>query len=114
MYRRELDVDILQVAHHGSRTSSRARFLDAVTPAWAIVSSGPMRYGPVTLPDQEVVSELLRRGTRVLRTDDDDAGCATRADKVGPTADGAPGGCSTFRLHVEPSGRIALAPWDAP
>jgi competence protein ComEC len=109
--RRLLDVDVLQVGHHGSRTSSRARFLDAVTPAWALVSSGPMEYGPVVLPDPDVVAELARRGARVLRTDANDAGCGARADKTGRAGDGKPGGCDGFRLRISPSGRIAAEPW---
>lgn len=105
-HRAELDVDVLQVAHHGSRTSSRARFLDAVTPRFALVSSGPMRYGPVVLPDADVVEALVKRGARVLRTDDDDEGCKRRDDKVGPPADGRPGGCSAHHLHLSADGQI--------
>ncbi|MEA3292555.1 MAG: DNA internalization-related competence protein ComEC/Rec2 [Pseudomonadota bacterium] len=42
MLRREapLDVDLLLVPHHGSKTSSQPRFLDAVSPRLAVVSSG--------------------------------------------------------------------------
>jgi competence protein ComEC len=105
-HRAELDVDVLQVAHHGSRTSSRGRFLDAVTPRFALVSSGPMRYGPVVLPDADVIGALVKRGVRVLRTDDDDEGCKARGDKVGPDADGRPGGCSAHHLHVSADGEI--------
>ncbi|MBA3499796.1 MAG: MBL fold metallo-hydrolase, partial [Deltaproteobacteria bacterium] len=46
--------DILQVGHHGSKTSSRRAFLEVVKPRLALVSSGPKRYGKTTLPDREV------------------------------------------------------------
>lgn len=107
-HRERIDVDILQVAHHGSRTSSRTRFLDAVSPSWALLSSGPMRYGEVTLPDPDVVDELDRRGITVLRTDADDEACQTRADKTGAAADGRPGGCSDFTLRIDEFGTIEL------
>lgn len=54
-----LDSDVLVVGHHGSMTSSRRQFLDAVSAE--VVSSGPFPYGSVTLPDQEVISELETR-----------------------------------------------------
>jgi competence protein ComEC len=105
-HRGALDVDILQVAHHGSLTSSRAAFLDAVSPRWAIVSSGPTRFGPVTLPDRQVIDALAQRGIQVRRTDDDDAGCGARQDKVGVPRDGKPGGCSAIRLTIRANGAI--------
>ena len=104
---KRLDVDVLQVAHHGSRTSSRRRFLSSVSPKWALISSGPTRYGDVTLPDPEAVAELERIGARVLRTDVDDAACATQPDKVGTVADGRPGGCSGATLAIRDDGTIA-------
>lgn len=39
-FSRLLDVDVLKVAHHGSRTSSSSRFLRAATPQLALVSAG--------------------------------------------------------------------------
>ncbi|MFO0550548.1 MAG: MBL fold metallo-hydrolase [Polyangiaceae bacterium] len=98
---KELDSDVLVVGHHGSMTSTRARFLDAVSPTVALVSSGPMPYAKVVLPDPEIIALLESRGARVLRTDEHDEDCRTSPAKVGPDADGAPGGCSavTLRLH---------------
>ncbi|MDF3031512.1 MAG: rec2 [Moraxellaceae bacterium] len=37
---RELQADVLVLAHHGSRSSSSAEFLAAVRPRWALVSAG--------------------------------------------------------------------------
>lgn len=58
---------ILQVPHHGSRTSSSEEFLRAVNPTWAIVSA---RSTPLSsLPHPEVVKRYQRLGIHVLRTD---------------------------------------------
>jgi competence protein ComEC len=35
-----LDSDVLKVGHHGSRTSSLPRFINAVSPQWAVTSVG--------------------------------------------------------------------------
>lgn len=94
-----LDADVLVVGHHGSKTSSRKAFLDAVSPKVSVISSGPARYGHVTLPDPEVVDELRGRG-ELLRTDLDDAACAANPGKIGPDADGQPGGCDHVRIEL--------------
>lgn len=58
----------LKVAHHGSRTSSTAAFLDAVRPRVGVVHVGRgNRFG---FPHREVVRALSTRGTRIRRTDD--------------------------------------------
>jgi competence protein ComEC len=62
-----LRADVLKVAHHGSRTSSGAAFLDAVQPRLALVSVGAANgYGH---PSPEVMAALAARGVEVLRTD---------------------------------------------
>lgn len=60
-----LDVDILNVAHHGSKTSSSEEFIDAVSPQAAVISAG--RDNPYGHPHQEVLENLS--GARILRTD---------------------------------------------
>jgi competence protein ComEC len=83
-------LDVLKVAHHGSRTASTDAFLDAVRPAVAVVSAGA--DNPYGHPSPETVARLEDRGTRVFRTDTDgsveltlgDAGVAIRAS--GPRA----------------------------
>jgi len=90
--------DILQVGHHGSKTSSRHAFLEAVKPAVALVSSGPKRYGKATLPDREVIEELGRVGAKVLRTDERDADCPV-TNRIG--GDSGPGGCDSWVIVID-------------
>jgi competence protein ComEC len=62
----ELDVDVLKVSHHGSRTSTSALFLSATTPDIAVISAGEgNQYGH---PHEEVVSLLKEFGATILRT----------------------------------------------
>ena len=46
----ELRADLLVAGHHGSRTSSRIPFLDAVGATNFIISSGPKKYSGTALP----------------------------------------------------------------
>jgi len=62
-------VDILKVAHHGSRTSSTKAFLDAVRPTFAVVSAG--RGNPYGHPTKATIDRLEKAGADVLRTDQD-------------------------------------------
>jgi competence protein ComEC len=62
-------VDVLKVAHHGSRTASTAAFLEAVRPAVAIVSAGS--GNPYGHPAAATLDRLRAAGARVLRTDQD-------------------------------------------
>jgi competence protein ComEC len=94
-----LRADILQVGHHGSKTSSRHAFLAAVQPSLALVSSGPKEYGHTVLPDAEVIDELRNDGATVLRTDDHDAHCEL-AQRIGGAT--GPGGCDSYIIEVQP------------
>jgi competence protein ComEC len=60
-------LDVLKVAHHGSRTSSTEAFLDVVRPSVAVVSAGA--GNPYGHPAPATIERLRERGTRVLRTD---------------------------------------------
>jgi len=61
--------DVLKVAHHGSRTSSTAAFLDAVAPAFAVISVGYLNsYGH---PNADVLARLADHHAGVYRTDQD-------------------------------------------
>lgn len=90
--------DILQVGHHGSKTSSRRDFLVAVHAQLALVSSGPKRYGKTTLPDKEVIEELKAQGATILRTDLNDDVCPTTG-KIG--GDDGPGGCDSWVITIK-------------
>jgi competence protein ComEC len=62
---------ILKVPHHGSHTSSTARFLDAVAPQLAVISDGfQNRFG---FPHRDVLARYASRGSMVARTDLDGA-----------------------------------------
>jgi competence protein ComEC len=102
----QLRSDILVAPHHGSKTSSRTAYLDAIGASQYVVSAGPTKYGSVTLPDAEVIAEYERRGT-VWRTDLNDKTCATQAAKIGPDNDGRPGGCDNIRIVIRPDGSVA-------
>jgi len=60
-------VDVLKVAHHGSKTSSTEALLLATRPKAAIISAGTNnRYGH---PAPEVLARLKNAGSTVYRTD---------------------------------------------
>ena len=68
---RRLRADVLKVAHHGSATSSRPWFLDAVAPAVAVISVGAVnRFGH---PAPQVLAALEHRQVQGLRTDEEGA-----------------------------------------
>ncbi len=94
-----IDADILQVGHHGSKTSSRRAFLDAVSPSLALVSAGPKRYRGTRLPDPEVIAALVAVGATVLRTDERDGGCPLMQRLGAATGSG---GCDSWLVTIEP------------
>lgn len=107
-YRKEIDADVLVVGHHGSTTSSHRAFIDAVTPEVSIISSGPVKYHSVSLPEPEVV-KALEGVSRVYQTTvgDDDAACLTNAAKIGPDNDNNPGGCDNVVIAIR-GGELAV------
>jgi competence protein ComEC len=62
---------LLKVAHHGSRFSSSAPFLEAARPAFAIISVGARN--PFRHPTPETLARLETVGSRIYRTDRDGA-----------------------------------------
>jgi competence protein ComEC len=64
-------VDLLKVAHHGSRFSTSEAFVERTRPRIAVLQVGVRnRFGH---PDPEVVRRLERAGARIYRTDRDGA-----------------------------------------
>lgn len=62
-------VDVLKVAHHGSKTSSTEEFLSALSPTFAVISAGfENSYGH---PHRDVLSRLSEHHAEILRTDED-------------------------------------------
>lgn len=83
-------VDVLKVAHHGSRSSTSESFLAAARPRLALISAGVAnRYNH---PSPVVLERLEEIGARILRTDRD----------------------GMVRVAVLPSGRMRIALPGAP
>lgn len=60
-------IEVLKVAHHGSKYSTGEDFLNVISPKLAVISVGANnRYGH---PAGEVLERLDKVGTKVLRTD---------------------------------------------
>ena len=59
-------IDVLKVAHHGSKYSTSKEFLENFFPEFAVISCGENNYG---LPSQEVLNLLSFYGIKILRTD---------------------------------------------
>ena len=62
-----LDIEVLKVGHHGSKTSSGKEFIDEINPKYSIISVGKNnRYGH---PNKEVLDNL--EDSKIYRTDID-------------------------------------------
>lgn len=64
----KLDVDILKVAHHGSKSSSIVEFLEKVTPKISLISVGI--DNKFNHPNDEVIQRLRNVGSIIYRTDE--------------------------------------------
>jgi len=62
-------VDLLKVAHHGSKTATTQAFVDATRPRVAVASAGAAN--PYGHPATSTLDRLAVSGARVLRTDRD-------------------------------------------
>ena len=58
-----LDVDILKVSHHGSKTASSKAFLQMLTPEYAFISVGENQWG---MPNTKVLENLELAGTKEI------------------------------------------------
>jgi competence protein ComEC len=60
--------DVLKVGHHGGKTSSTPDFLDAIHPAFGVISVGyENSYGH---PTRQTLDQLAERNIEILRTDE--------------------------------------------
>ena len=63
-----LDVDVYQAGHHGSRSSSTEAFLDAMSPEYTVISCEEKNsYGH---PHAQTLNNLRARRIKVFRTDE--------------------------------------------
>lgn len=62
-------VDLLKVAHHGSKYSTGEEFLQAIKPKTAVISVGRNQWGH---PTEEVLTRLQSIGAKILRTDENE------------------------------------------
>lgn len=63
-----IGVDVLKVAHHGSRFSSSGEFLGAARPKIAVIEVGKNTYGH---PTTQALNRLSSADARIFRTDQD-------------------------------------------
>ncbi|MDO5564833.1 MAG: MBL fold metallo-hydrolase, partial [Eubacteriales bacterium] len=59
------NINILKVAHHGSKTSSSEEFIEKVAPLYAIISFGNNNYGH---PNEEVLKILNENNCEIIKT----------------------------------------------
>ena len=66
-----LRATVLKVAHHGGKTGTTRRFLEAVKPEFAVISAEYPRQGG--LPNMDVLNRIESAGTKILWTGRDGA-----------------------------------------
>lgn len=64
---KNVDCEVLKVAHHGSETGTTRAFLEAASPQIAVISCG--KNNPYGHPSEETLSLLDEFGAKTLRTD---------------------------------------------
>lgn len=63
-----IESDLLKVGHHGSTTSTSVKFLDAISPEYAVILVGlDNSYGH---PHREIIELLENKNIEILRTDE--------------------------------------------
>jgi len=64
----DMNIDLLKVAHHGSKYSSGAKFLSEATPLVSVIQVGDNKYGH---PTKEAIERLIQVGSNIYRNDSD-------------------------------------------
>lgn len=64
----DLKADVLKVGHHGSTTSTSKKFLDAVSPKYAVLCVG--KDNSYNHPTKTTMDKLSKLGVNVYRTDE--------------------------------------------
>jgi competence protein ComEC len=99
---------VLKVAHHGSRFSSTAPFLERVRPRLAVISAGARN--PFRHPSAEALARLEAAGARVYRTDRDGAVILETDGRVLRVTAWARGVTETWTLDPEEPAENSAAP----
>ena len=102
-----IDADIFKVPHHGSRHSSSAAFIHAVSPVISVISVGKNTYGH---PAPETLDTLARSGSAIFTTTEDHT-VRIPLDPAVPTRASAPKGffASVFLASTEEATEATLA-----
>ncbi len=66
--KQNLDIDVLKLGHHGSKTSTSDAFLEATTPIYAVVSAG--KNNSYHHPHASVINRVRNHGATILSTID--------------------------------------------
>lgn len=64
---KNIDADVMKIAHHGSKNSTGAEFTEKVSPRYAVISA--LKNNSYGHPDRGVLDRLQKANCRVLRTD---------------------------------------------
>lgn len=76
----DLKSTVLKVGHHGSRTSSTWKFLNAVSPDYAVIS---VKKDKSNLPNERIIKRLNSCNIKTYRTDESgNIVCCTNGDGV--------------------------------
>lgn len=104
-------LDLLKVAHHGSRTATTQAFVDAVRPRVAVASAGT--GNPYGHPTKQTLDRLRASGAQVYRTDRDGSVSVTFGrDGMTVHAEGGRAG-STTRTQATTATTASTAPASA-
>lgn len=62
----QLDIEVLKAGHHGSKTSTSDKFLDAITPKQVIISAGV--NNSYNHPHPDIINKLKKRNIEIQET----------------------------------------------